>query len=713
MLNFIFCVHNHQPVGNFDHVIEDAATRSYEPFLKELLSHPEVKLSYHVTGFLLDWLVEKRPACISMLKTMVERGQVEMLGGAYYEPVLAVIPVSDRLAQIEKMSLRLEELFGCRPRGMWLAERVWDPTLPPTLSDAGIEYVVVDDYHFIKSGLSVEDLYGYYVTEDLGKSVKVFAGSERLRYLIPFEETDKLDDYLRSVDNSQDSTARAITFADDGEKFGVWPGTDKWVFDEGWLKDFLEKISALKDVVRSVTFSEHMDSVASLGRVYLPTTSYMEMGEWSLPAEASSEYAILREAIKHCVGGEGALRFFQGGTWRNFFSKYSEADWMHKRMLEVSSLVSDAATRGLEDKDITRAKEHLYKAESNDAYWHGVFGGLYLPHLRCAVYENLIKAESLAKPILMGAQAEERRSLPEEVTVEVRDVNADGIDEVVINTRDISLYLSPEDGGTLTEMDFKAGAINVMNTLSRYREGYHKKLEEACKAEEARGDNVTSIHGNVAVKEEGLDGYLFFDAVKRASLRERFFSGEVELTVDAFRKSELTELGGFSSSRFECEVIEGSGVVLSRKGDIDGRRVSLEKRLSVSGAVVKSDYTMSAEGGKPLGNIFTVEFNFLLPGCNGPVSYVESAGERAGLSDSKVFGSSKELRLVDEFAATEITLKTSRPVKILAYPIETVSLSEGGFERIYQGTSIVIAAPVTLNHEKKLELSIEVGVKSL
>ena len=701
MLNFIFCVHNHQPVGNFEDVIADAATRSYEPFLKELLNHPEVKLSYHVTGFLLDYLVENNPSYIAMLKTMVERGQIEMLGGGYYEPILSVIPEADRFAQIEKMSLRLEELFGHRPRGMWLAERVWDPTLPTTINKAGIEYVVVDDYHFIKSGLSTEDLYGYYTTEDLGKAVKVFAGSERLRYLIPFEEVGRLDEYLRSADLSGDSRyadkERAITFADDGEKFGVWPGTDKWVFEEGWLRSFLEKITDLKGVVKSVTFSEHMDSAKSLGRVYLPATSYMEMGEWSLPAEASNEYAALRESIKHCPGGEGALRFFQGGTWRNFFSKYPESDWMHKRMLEVSRRVGNAEDTS-STGDILRAKDYLYKAESNDAYWHGVFGGLYLPHLRCAVYENLIKADALVAD--------------KEDTLELRDVNADGNDEVVINTKDISLYISPEDGGTIRELDFKAGGVNIMNTLSRHREGYHKKLEEACRVEAVRGDNVTSIHGNVTVKEEGLDGYLIFDDLRRASLRERFLDSNAELTAEALRRSQLEELGGFSSRCCGVELIDGLGVVLERRGDIEGQNVSLEKRLSVEGATVKVDYTIEGEAGNPLSTIFTIELNFLLPGCSGPLSYVESGGERVGLSESKEFEASKNITLVDGFAATEVSINTSVPVKILTYPVETVSLSEGGFERIYQGTSIVLAIPVEVSSEALSELSVEVAVKS-
>ena len=191
MTYFVFCIHNHQPVGNFEDVLENSYANAYEPFLRKLHSRPSVKLSLHISGFLLDWLCERKPGYMEMLKDMAARGQVELMGGGYYEPVLAVIPREDRLGQLNMMKERIQDLFGQTPKGIWLTERVWDPSLPESLAEAGVEYVVVDDYHFIKSGLKKEDLSGYYVTEELGKVVKVFPGSERLRYLIPFEPADK------------------------------------------------------------------------------------------------------------------------------------------------------------------------------------------------------------------------------------------------------------------------------------------------------------------------------------------------------------------------------------------------------------------------------------------------------------------------------------------------------------------------------------------
>ncbi len=687
MTYFIFCVHNHQPVGNFDHVVEDAYVTAYEPFLKMLHERPSLKLSFHTSGFLLDWLVEHHPEYLEMLKSMVERGQVEIMGGGYYEPILAVIPPRDRRGQILMMSERIERLFGTRPRGVWLAERVWDPTLPFCLRDAGIEYVVVDDFHFIKSGLKRDELFGYYVTEDLGRAVKVFPGSERLRYLIPFEPVERLAEYLEGVDRNGSKDGVAI-FADDGEKFGIWPGTDKWVYDEGWLESFLSKIEELGDWLKPVTFSEYADCVEPLGRVYLPTTSYMEMGEWALPAEASFEYLTLREDIKSWKDGEGILRFFQGGTWRNFLSKYPEADWMHKRMLMVSERLASAEPRVDEEgyRVLEDARTHLYRAQCNDAYWHGVFGGLYLPHLRTRVYENLLRAEGL-----IGA-------CDEKVCIRAVDMDADMHDEVIMSTDLINLFFSPRRGGSLVEIDWKPGAVNLSNTLSRWFEGYHMRLEKAGTAGSA--GEARSIHDTVLVKEQGLERYLRFDTVRRASLRE-LFVGE-DAGVEDHSASRFRDLGDFYDGAYDF-AIEGDRLRFERSGTLCEQPFSVAKEVGFAGRDSFSvRYTLEGLGKDAPRHVagirLGVEFNLCLPGCEGPECRYEFTGtsvvKETGLGSIGELSDIAKVSMVDGFSSLRITFAVDRPVVLWRYPIETVSLSEAGFERNYQGSSLVFLIPV-------------------
>ena len=720
MPNFIFCIHNHQPVGNFDHVIEDSYQKAYLPFLNAVSKYPSIKLSFHITGYLLDWLLENHREYIEMLYKMVKRGQVEMMGGGYYEPILAVIPPEDRFGQIRMMSERVEEIFGKRPRGMWLAERIWEPHLPVYLREAGMEYVVVDDYHFVKAGLRKEELTGYYITEDIGHSLKVFPGSERLRYIVPFELVDKFMENLRWVETLGKNPA--AIFADDGEKFGTWPGTHQWVYKEGWLDKFLDTIAANKDLIKPVTFSEYIDSNEPIGRVYLPTTSYMEMGEWALPPEASEAYTNLMNEVKTWQDGERIKRFLQGGFWRNFFAKYPEANWMHKRMLFVSEGVrsQESEEKNLKSQ-ISNLKSHLYKAQCNDAYWHGVFGGLYLPHLRRAVYENLIKAENLLEERL---KAEEKQTegksyasnLQPSAFSMVKDFDADTFNEILVRTPKLNLFLSPHSGGSIVEIDYRPKAVNLSSTLSRWEEGYHHRVK--VQGQKDSGE-TKSIHDLSMSKEENLDKYMFFDRYRRTSLIDHFLSKEE--TLDAFRMSRYEELGDFFNKPYErkgqgargkVQGYEGARFILSREGKVKGHAAVVEKEIFVEDNKLEIAYFVkNSVPDSEISLRFGIEFNLIMPCCNG-VNGLYDVPER-DIQDKRLdsMGEITGIRhvgMVDKWTRMKLDFSFDKDTSIWRFPIETVSISEAGFERIFQGSCIIlfwdIAADRTFETGFKLKM---------
>jgi len=687
MLYFLFCIHNHQPAGNFEHVLEKAYQDSYWPFLKALSKHPAIKLTLHNTGFLFDWMFENHPEYVELLKEMVTRGQVEVMGGGYYEPVLSVIPEQDRIGQVRMMSHRFEEVFGAKARGIWLAERVWEPYLPNVISKAGLEYLLVDDYHFTKAGLTSEELGGHYITEDQGNIVKIFPGNETLRYLIPFKPATELEGYLKGLRGGL-KRGNAAIYGDDGEKFGVWPGTAKWVFGDGWLESFFEVIERNLDWLKPATFSEYIDAEKPLGRVYLPTTSYMEMGEWSLPHKASKAYMKLVEEVKLWQNGGLVRRFLQGGVWRNFFSKYPESNWMHKRMLDVSRKVDKFAAQSRDDKKVSDAVHALYMAQCNDAYWHGVFGGLYLPHLRGEVYRNLIRAEALADPELSGADAR----------ITTGDIDADGCDEVVITTGDLGIFISPEAGGSVQEIDFRPREINLSDTLTRWEEGYHFKLIEAVAGGKVETEETASIHDMVRVKEEGLEKFLKYDRVKRASFVDRFIGASE--TFEGYFDNVYNDLGDFSDNAYDVVSPRGP-VVLSRDGSVGEASVTVRKEITPIGRnSFAVDYTIRHSGGElPVGLRFGVEMNMLLPCCDGPACFYQASPEAAmaggaiGLSSAGEAASLEKISLVDTYTGVIVTIEPDRPVTLWRHPIHTVSLSEGGFEKIFQGSCLLFLFP--------------------
>ena len=137
-LTFLFGVHDHQPAGNFESVVGDAVTRAYQPFLEALRDVPDFPLTVHCSGTLLAFLRDKARPTWDLLGTLVSAGQVELLTGGFYEPILAMLPDPDKVGQIQALTEFLKSSFGVRPRGMWLAERVWEPHLPKVLAEAGV-----------------------------------------------------------------------------------------------------------------------------------------------------------------------------------------------------------------------------------------------------------------------------------------------------------------------------------------------------------------------------------------------------------------------------------------------------------------------------------------------------------------------------------------------------------------------------------------------
>jgi alpha-amylase/alpha-mannosidase (GH57 family) len=470
-VRFVFGIHVHQPVGNFDHVFEEHTRDVYLPLLKALKDREFFPIVMHLSGPLLEWLEASHSSYLDMVGELASSGKIEMLLSGYYEPILAALPREDRVEQILWMQNAIKSRFGVTAKGLWLTERVWEPELAADLSNAGVRYVLVDDRHFLVSGFQRDQLHVPYRTESDGKTVDVLAIDERLRYLIPFRPPSEIADYVHEL---KAQGHRLAVFADDGEKFGGWPGTREWVYEKGWLEDFLstmEKLVASGDMVLS-TGSDALNDVPSGGLAYLPTASYREMEGWSLPPVAGKKLAELEAELgaERIAGQDGA--FVRGAHWRNFLVKYPESNRAHKKMMALSAL---SRRRG----DPETARRSIGRAQCNDASWHGVFGGLYLPHLREAVWLNL-------------ARAEEELRRDEALTIEVLDFDRDGRDEIWVHSSHFSALVSPAQGGSIVEFTVFKDGINYADVLTRRREVYHYAQPKAAASHDDEG--IASIH---------------------------------------------------------------------------------------------------------------------------------------------------------------------------------------------------------------------------
>ncbi|OGS93917.1 MAG: glycosyl hydrolase [Gallionellales bacterium RBG_16_56_9] len=652
-VSLLFGVHAHQPVGNFPEVIDDAHLRCYRPFLQVLHRFPEFRFAVHFSGWLLDYLLQKFPEDMALLQEMVARGQVELFGAGDTEPVLAVIPEQDRHGQLTRFSDKLEAKLGQRPQGAWLTERVLEATVVPSLVDAGIRYVTVDDYHFLCAGKEANQLNGYYTTEEGGKPLDLFPISEGLRYRIPFAPAHEVIGYMEWL-AEQGENAAAVYF-DDIEKFGIWPETYEWVYEKKWLESFIRGVLA-SEKIKPRTYKEYHDEVKTRGIVYLPTTSYIEMNEWTLPAAAAAKYADLVAREKISGRYEEHKAYIRGGIWKNFFTRYPESNWMHKRMLALSLRVAQLP----ENKRTAALLDDLYETQANDAYWHGLFGGLYLPHLRRAVYNAIIRLEAKLDRI-----APRKAAIP-------ADFDKDGIDEFCLFNSELQAIVKLDGYGGICEFDDYRLNHNFVDTLRRQAEHYFEKIHKNKQDVEHTGEGIASAHDRVAFKHEISTSDLLTDPNPHGLFMDSWIKGSERLSIQNY------------------DLVKSSPASVQFRAGIE--KGTITKTVNLDGNRVEARYTAK----QLKGGMLSVRLLLAMPCCDGCAGRYIDADNKilGGFGTPLEMDKADRLVLDDGVLGGHLILGASQLVAIHAEPYFTVSKSEAGFEKIMQAVEIIVQWPI-------------------
>jgi alpha-amylase len=508
-----------------------------------------------------------------------------------------------------------------------------------------------------------------------------------MRYLLPFRDVQEFLDQLGRIHQSQPDAV--VVFADDGEKFGTWPETKKHVYENGWIYRFLDALRDNRHWIETCTLSQVTRDSQPIGHVYLPDSSYREMTEWALPADQLSRYERSTHDLEQVAAWHDVKQLVAAGQWRNFKAKYPETREMYARMLEVSQRLDTlvrSERQAFGDERVHQARTHLYRGQCNCPYWHGAFGGLYLPHLRGAVYQELIRADA-------ALDAYEYALNPQPVVVESRDFNVDSFDEIKLANERVALYLAPAVGGHLYEIDVADVAVNLGASLSRRPEAYHDKIRHA--PGDAPAHAVESIHDRVVCKTAGLDQQLQYDSYLRKSLIDHFLPSDSSLR--SLAEGAGLELGDFVQTTYQANIesdpVRGA-VELTRTGCVAGKSLRLRKRLSVEAAddTLHIHYELADLAiDQPV--LFAIEWNMAALATGANDRYVVDARQQrlALLGESLEVHDACWIGLVDEWIGIEVGFGSSRPARFALSPIRSVSQSEAGFELVHQNMCVVLA----------------------
>ncbi len=670
-------VHAHQPPGNFDSVFHEGVDRCYGPFLDLLEEHPHVRMSLHFSGSLLEWLEANAPERVAQVRRLVERGQVEPVAAGLYEPVLALLPPHDRAGQLRAHRALLRRLFGADTHTGWLTERVWEPSMVRALRAGGIDTVTLDERHFLSAGLASSDLTGPFTTEYLGETLTIAPGSETLRMTIPWRPVREV---IAEIRRMVDAGVQLAVFGDDMEKFGMWPGTYRSVIQGGWLRRFYRELAKLGDAVELVPLGEAVAATPPVDRVYLPDGSYPEMLAWSLPPGRQRELARVQERLRRARLLEATAPFMRSGVYFQFLAKYPEANHLHKRMLDVSRRVAARLGRSplsdtARDRDLPPAVRALWRAQANDSYWHGWFGGTYLPLLRRDPWRSLLRAEHQ-----LARLGERPRA------VRVFDLDADGHDEAVLANDTLTLVVDPQEGGALVELSDRSREINLGDTLARRPEAYHPSGREAPP----------------------------YDHGRRAMLIDRFLPAGGPPS----RRAEIDDRGDFAGRPYTLTArraprAEGAGAraVLERTAAAPGGTARVRKQIDLApkGGVVDVRYRVTADDGHVAAR-FGVELNFGVY-----FQQVTRGRATAGARDIDLRRGGAARNVLSASVALEgpdvaVHIESSAPVDVDMRPVSTVSQSERGLERTPQALACLLTWPLSLGAGESFDVTLRVAV---
>lgn len=700
-IRFAFGLHLHQPVGNSDEVATRVCDQAYLPFLRVLERHPAIQVALHFSGSILDRFAAHRPELLAIVRGLVARGQVEVIGGAYHEPILALIPDQDRRDQVSALSDRLQELFGKRPTGLWLTERAWEPHLADAIGRTGLGWTVLDDEHLQAGGLRGPQRFGNWITEDGGTALRILPMHTDLRLLIPNAEPEEVLRYLH--DHATPDGSRIAVFFDDASRFGAWPGTHQRLYTEGWLDRFFTLLQENASWVRCDTPSAHLAALAPWGQVYIPAMSYREMAGWSLPPELEPAHARAVSAL-----GPELAPFLGGGFIRRFLARYPEANFLHKRMLDVSRRLGEVRDTLADKTDarLAEAREALWRGQANEPLWHGVFGGLYLANLRDAGWRALIEADRLIDDMRHGEAPF--------VEAQSQDLDRDGREETLVRTRDVTAVVTWQ-GGALLELDIKSWARNVLDTLTRHPEAYHAPLVMASArhaAHEANGTGQRAAQELVMIKEAARPA-MARDWHRRASCLDHLL--HPDSTREQWAEATYGEQGDFVLEPYRLSTrTDASGLVVAaeRDGHVwvgqDFRPLIIRKSFCFTeeGRGFTVTITLENPGDTPLdlwyGTSSTVA---IVPGAD-PGHTWTVGGASGPVADSHQAQDATGIRFADDQSGRALALEWSEPGTVWTTPVETRSQGAEGIERLFQGCAVLTHWQVRLEPGRPWTVSV-------
>ncbi|MBE6349957.1 MAG: DUF1926 domain-containing protein [Spirochaetaceae bacterium] len=436
-IHICFDVSVHLSVEQSLEEIEKQYYQFYKKLAAFLYKHPQFSLSLYFPGILLEWLEKKHPELITILSDLINKKQIEILGGGYYEPIFPLILPFDRVGQIEYLTTALRKAFGKRIKGIKVPHSIFNTSLIQNFTNCGIDYVLLQS-NILKTYAEDKDSFFPILLEETGKTILGIPSRQEEKPMI----TTTPESFLKKMQEIAHKTTENGIFS-----CSFSPKEFSELLTANWFEKFYELVKD-SDYVSFSTIALYLKNHQNIQQGFLVSDCPQELAQWALSPYQKSK---LKDAV----------------NFKTFLHTYPEISSIYARM----NITQNFIQLGKGDKARKKAaQEELWQAQNSFAFFYNGTDSVGKKTIREAAYKHLLLSEKLIKDI--GTITEFCVS---------SDMNFDGYKEYLFASEFYNTLVTSKQG-CIAEFDVLHNFKNYSDTskrndfLDKLTDNYEKKI---------------------------------------------------------------------------------------------------------------------------------------------------------------------------------------------------------------------------------------------
>jgi alpha-amylase len=301
-------------------IIERISRECYLPtnnlLLKLIRKNPEIRLSFSLSGVIMDQFEMYAPEVLESFKALAQTGSVEFLSETYYHSLACMLPGKEFEIQVLKHAEKLYEHFGVRPSVFRNTELIYNDEIGRKVSRLGYMGVITDGVERVLQGRTPNHVFQHPEQEGLKILLRNYRLSDDVAFRFSAEGKMLTSEKYLSWLNGLPSHEEVVTLAMDYETFGEHQKKETGIFK--FLEETLTKLAKSK-TFQMMTPSQAMISTKAQSILNVPyfiswADQERDLSAWlgnEMQRDAFDTLQALEFDVKNC--NDPAIL----ETWRN------------------------------------------------------------------------------------------------------------------------------------------------------------------------------------------------------------------------------------------------------------------------------------------------------------------------------------------------------------------------------------------------------------